>query len=108
MTFTDEEIPAELKRDGIKAYCLRCKVNIVLESPRCVTLGKEDEFLAYAGICPGCGKYAYRGRGRKHLVRPPGYYLDRRRAKRLEKRKARLLDRVPTIRAAYVTDDKSD
>ena len=96
--FTDEEIPAEVLLEGIEAYCAKCKHKHKMLSPRTARVGPDGKMLGYIGECPNCGRNLFRFRGRMKLE---GTAYSRLRERRIEARRAKLLDRVPTITASY-------
>jgi len=97
------EMSGEATPEAIMAYCTKCNVKRVMVEPEPVELGNKKH--AVRGVCGECGCKLFRMGGSDCLNRPKGYYVARARERRLEARKAKLLDGVPLIRAAYWSDE---
>jgi len=85
------------------AYCTKCNVKQLMLEPERVQLGNKKN--AMRGKCSECGCGLFLMVGSDNLDRPKGYYVALARERRLEARKAKLLDGVAPIRAAYWGDE---
>ena len=85
------------------AYCTKCNVKRLMVEPEAVQVGNKKNALR--GECGECGCGLFKFVGSECLDRPNGYYVALARERRLEARKAKLLDGVAPIRAAYWSDE---
>ena len=85
------------------AYCTKCNVKRLMVEPEAVQVGNKKNALR--GECGECGCGLFKFVGSECLDRPKGYYVALARERRLEARKAKLLDGVAPIRAAYWSDE---
>ena len=95
----------ESKPEPIMAYCVKC--NEKREMVDVVEIETKTK-VALKAKCGECGGGLFRFVGSKPKNRPEGYYVKRAKERRLEARKKKLLDGVPTIRAAYWSDEGSE
>lgn len=101
MTLNAGENASEHPSEPVKGYCMKCNETLpIIDAEYCETKQKTG----VRGRCGVCGKGMFKFIGSKTRNRPPGYYDQRKREARLEKRRQKLLDGVPPIRAAYISD----
>ena len=106
MTPFAAEMSGEATPEPITAYCTKCNTKRIMLEPEAVVVGNKKN--ATRGVCGECGCKLFRLGGSDCLDRPEGYYVALARGRRLEARKAKLLDGVPLIRAAYWSDELSN
>ena len=99
------QMSAESKPEPIMAYCVKC--NEKREMVDAVEIETKTK-VALKAKCGECEGGLFRFVGSKSKNRPEGYYVKRAKERRLEARKKKLLDGVPTIRAAYWSDEGSE
>ena len=88
------------------AYCTKCNTKRVIADPEAVQVGNKKNALR--GRCADCGCGLFVMTGSESLRRPKGYYVALAKERRLAARKAKLLDGVAPIRAAYWSDEPDD
>ena len=103
MTPFATKMSGEATPEPITAYCTKCDTKRVMLEPEAVVVGNKKH--ATRGVCGECGCKLFRFGGSASLDRPKGYYVDLARERRLAARKAKMLDGVAPIRAAYWSDE---
>jgi hypothetical protein len=97
------ETQSEGHSEAITGYCVKCRAHQPILD---VCEYEAKEKLGVKGRCGVCGCGMFKFIGSKSRNRPEGYSVMRARERRLERRKAKLLDGVPPIRAAYISDQE--
>ena len=101
MTLAESETPSEPYPETIKGYCVKCnEKQVIADAEHC----EPKQKTAVRGKCSVCGSKMFRLTGSKTRNRPPGYRNECDRRARAEANRKKLLDGVPTIRAAYISD----
>lgn len=85
------------------AYCVKCNEKREMRDAVLETIKDKNALIAK---CGGCAGKLFRWVGSNNRNRPKGYAVKRARERRLERRKEKLLDSVPKIRAAYWSEDE--
>jgi len=97
------DMSGETPPEPCTAYCTKCNVKRLMTEPEAVQVGNKKNALR--GVCGECGCKLFKFVGSDCLHRPKGYYVTAARERRLAARKAKLLDGVAPIRAAYWSDE---
>lgn len=99
----NNETQSEGHSEAITGYCMKCRAH----QPILDAVEYENkQKLGVKGRCGECGSGMFKFIGSKTRNRPEGYAAQRKRERLIESRRAKLLDGVPPIRAAYISDQE--
>ena len=87
---------------SIEHYCMKCDTRRQMLDAECVEVKHRT---GYRGVCAVCGRGMFKFAGSKHKNRPAGYYEDRKRQKRIEKRREAVLKDVTVGSVVYISSE---
>ena len=99
MTLMKDKDASEAPSSPVKGYCVKCRSKRELKE---LEDFETKQKLAVKGKCVECGCSVMVFTGSKTRNRPKGYKTEVKRQRRVEARRAKLLDGVPAISAAYI------
>ena len=102
MSLNEDEKPSESPSEAITAYCVKCNETTAVTD---VEHWESNNKTGVRGRCSVCRGGMFKFTGSKCRNHPPGYSVERKRLARAEARRQKLLDSVPPIKAAYISDE---
>lgn len=103
MSLNEDEKPSESPSEAITAYCVKCNETTTVTD---VEHWESNNKTGVRGRCSVCRGGMFKFTGSKCRNHPPGYWNKRKRELAAEKRRAKLLDGVPPIKASYICDQE--